>query len=241
MNKLFISFTIIVLSVGFAYFYVKPLYDSTMKRRADFMMLTNIFNNAGEIDALISETAETLAVVDPIKRARFAKFLPESIDSLRFANDLQHIGAKNGIVLENIRFFEEHVAGMNDSKDTGGVGGVKQNVVNVFTIGRKEELKLAAEEKASTAAASTQASFVITSTVAASNKKYSTTKANFTFETTREKFHSFLFDIEDSLGLINVSALSFVPVPESPEDIKSKVVMPPAYRYTISIETYSLK
>lgn len=242
MNKLFISFTIFVLSIGFAYFYVKPLYESTMMRRSDFIALTSVLNNASQIEELITKTEKTLKDVDPVNRARFAKLLPETIDPLRLANDLLHIGEMNGIVIENISFAEEHAKGMDESSSAAiGVGGVTQNVVNVFTVGRKEELKLAAEEKASVAAANTRASFTITSVTTTQDKKYSTTKANFSFDATRGKFLSFLYNLEENLGLINVLSLSFAPIPETQEEMKSKVAVPPTYRYTMTIETYSLK
>lgn len=240
MNKLFFSFIVILISIGFAYFYVQPLYVSTKTRHDDFTTLMGIISKANKIEEMIKKTGDTLSSVDLVNRDRFAKFLPETIDPLRFANDLQHLGALNGIVLEDIRLLEVHAKGMNETGDTASTGGTTQNVVNVFTIGRKEELKLAAEEKASVAAA-TKASFVITSAVAIDGKKYSTTKASFNFDTTREKFNSFLYNLEESLGLINVLSISFAPVQLSPEDLKLKVAPPPVYKYTMSIETYSLK
>lgn len=76
---------------------------------------------------------------------------------------------------------------------------------------------------------------------ASGEKKYATTKSSFTFTATHEVFRKFLFSTEESLGLINITALSFEPVPVVTDTKKPKQVGTPLYQYAVAVETYSLK
>ena len=70
-------------------------------------------------------------------------------------------------------------------------------------------------------------------------KKYITTKASFSFISTYGQALLFLDSLEKSLGLINITALSF-----SPQEQKSGVKMGVGtayYQYKLEIETYSLR
>lgn len=71
--------------------------------------------------------------------------------------------------------------------------------------------------------------------------KYVTAKTTFSFAATDEAFRAFLGDLEKNLGLMNVTALTFSPVPESSDGQKVKRLYVPQSQYTIEIETYSLK
>lgn len=71
--------------------------------------------------------------------------------------------------------------------------------------------------------------------------KYATAKTTFSFAATDDAFHGFLADLEKNLGLMNVTSLTFSPVPESSDGQKVKKLLVPQYQYTIEIETYSLK
>lgn len=203
MTKPFFSFIIIVISLGFAFFYVRPEYSLVQERSADLATLAVTSKSSSMIKTLINETEKNLNSVNSADLARFDIFLPETIDPIRFANNLQHIGITNGLVLENIKVEEP----ARNTQDGAG----------------------------------TQSSPVVQSQGAALEKKYATTKANFTFTTTYEKFHIFLNDIEKSLGLINITTLSFQPVVEAPDPKKIKIVGPQIYQFTVAVETYSLK
>lgn len=179
------------------------------------------------IKTLINETEKNLNSVNPEDLARFDIFLPETIDPIRFANNLQHLGTTNGLVLENIK-VEEPVRGVAGDSAQGGVALAAQGLTNTFSLGTKIS----------------QADGLIAgsgSSRTASEKKYVTTKANFTFTATYEKFRIFLNDIEKSLGLINITTLSFEPVVETPDSKKIKSVGPQIYQFTVAVETYSLK
>lgn len=234
MSKPIISLIITVLSLGVAFFYVKPEYDLMQGHRADVARLNTIFSKSGRIEKLIGETKETLDGVGDSERASFSIFLPETTDPIRFANNLQYIGLKNGLVLENI-VVEESPNGVQKSAGSapsGAIKGAVQGAVNVFTIGRKEELSQAAYE-ASMAGGGAEAR--------ATDKKYISTRASFMLVTTIESFEMFLNDLEKSLRLINITKLSFSLAPELSDAKKVKKSGPPLYQYAVTVEAYSLK
>lgn len=75
----------------------------------------------------------------------------------------------------------------------------------------------------------------------AAQPKYVTTKTAFSFAASDDAFRGFLGDLEKNLGLMNVTSLTFSPVPEGDSGGKVKKLLVPQYQYTIEIETYSLK
>lgn len=236
MSKPIISLIVILFSLGFAFLYVKPEFDFMQGHRADVERLNDIIKDADSIKTLIGATQETLDSVSSVDRARFETFLPETADPIRFANNLQYIGFRNGLVLENIKVDE---SANSSQKSAGGVAvsslqGAVQGAVNIFTIGRKAELSQAAYE-ASTANAN------IGTDTSVTDKKYITTKASFALVANLETFRLFLNDLEKSLRLINISELSFSPEQTSSDVKKTEVVGPPLYRYVVTIEAYSLK
>lgn len=232
MNKPLFSFITILLSIGFAFFYVKPEYTLVEGRSANLTTLADIAKGSGRIKKLINDTEKNLNGVDSADLARFDMFLPEVIDPIRFANNIQRIGFTNGVVLENIKVEEPAVGtskniGLNSSGQSQQ-GGAIQGVVNTFSMGSKGDQTQR-----------TTLDGMISGAVL--EKKYATTKTSFGFTSTYEAFGKFLFDIEKSLGLINVTALSFHPSIETTDVKKIKRGSPPMYQFTVTIETYSLK
>lgn len=234
MLKPIFSFIVVILSVGFAFFYVKPGYDHMVERRADLATLAGIFKDTDRIRALIDQTEKTLQGIDTTDLARFAVFLPEAADPLRLANNLQRIGLVNGIVLGNIKVEEIEKGGQKNDAQKGGsqsaLSGAASGAVKIFSLADGNETGQVKETRGRGGM-----------TTATGDKKYATTKASFTFTSTYEAFSKFFFDIENSLGLIDVTSLSFTPVPESTDAKNIKKPAPLLYQYTVEINTYSLK
>lgn len=232
MLKPIFSFIVIILSAGFAFFFVKPEYRHMVERRTDLATLAGIFKDTDKIRSLIDQTEETLQSIDPADLARFAVFLPESADPLRIANNLQHTGFANGIVIENIKVEELGNGGQKNDAQKGNsqssLSGATSGAVKTFSLGSKVE----------------QAQGVMggsSKTTATGGSNYAIMKANFTFVSTYEAFSKFFFDIENSLGLIDVVSLSFTPVPGAVDIKNVRKPAIPLYQYTVEINTYSLK
>ncbi|MEK7568813.1 MAG: hypothetical protein AAB497_01730 [Patescibacteria group bacterium] len=219
MLKPIFSLIVIILSVGFAFLYTIPQYNDFKERRDNLATLTEVFKDADKIKKLISETEETLNTIESDNLSRFEVFLPETSDPIRLANNLQKLGIANGITLEDIKVER---GADKSQKDGSNAGGILQGVTNIFASGDSAQ-------KESVDAAG------------AGEKNFVTTKANFTFVATSEAFHNFLYDTERSLGLINVTTLSFTPIQVATDSKKPKQEAPAIYQYTVAIETYSLK
>lgn len=218
MNKPIISFAVLLISVVFAFIYVVPAYNLNMERRADILSLAKIIDTSGEIEKLINKTKADLGSIDSDSLKQFETFLPETIDPIRLANNIQSIGIKNRIVLSDIKITEP----ANDFKNKGKLKVVeKSGILNTLSLG-------AQINKAEGVA-------IDGSTATVQEKKFVATKATFTFSATYETFQSFLRDLEKSLGLINLNSLSL----SIASDSKSNGA--PIFQYAMEIETYSLK
>lgn len=75
------------------------------------------------------------------------------------------------------------------------------------------------------------------------SKSYVATKVSFTAVATDAVFKGLLSDIETSLGLMNVTSLSFQEYVDAGRTKDSKLAAntPPFYKYSVELETYSLK
>ena len=227
MTKPLISFAVLLLSIGFAFFYVVPAYNLNKERRGDIESLTKILSTSGEIKTLIEKTKKNLSGIDPSGLSRFESFLPSKIDPIRFANNIQYLGRKNRLVLSDIKI--EEPASVSKGGVVAGQVGPVQSVLNTLSIGSKiDQAQGSMDNVPALPGAETGSS------------KYATTKATFSFSATYETFLLFLADIEKSLGLINLKSLSFSVLPDTSTS-KSTKTTTPIYQYVMEIETYSLK
>lgn len=227
MTKPIISFVILVLSIGFAFLYVIPAYNLNVERRGDIESLTKILSTSSEIKTLIDQTKTNLGSIERSGLDRFEVFLPERIDPIRFANNIQYIGRKNRIILSDIK-VEGSVNGVVASTTPAGV---------TATQGFIKATSLGAQIGKAEGAYDSQSS----QTGVQANEKFATTKANFSFTSTFETFQSFLDDLEKSLGVIDVTSLSFSQVTAETSASSPRTPPPPTYQYAMTIETYSLK
>lgn len=220
MIKPILSLAILFLSILFVIFYVKPEYSRVQASRADLGKLSSVVEDTNKIKELIKQTGDILDTVDMDNQSRFDVFLPEKLDTVRFANNLQSIGLKNGIALSGIKVEEKKP---DPVTKPAGVATAGSNTV--FSIGQQSA------EASKNAQGDTSP-----------KEKYTTTKTDFSFAATYPNLLLFLKDLEKSLGLINVTSLSFKPLSSSvPGDSKTGMDLPDLYQFTVEIETYSLK
>lgn len=236
MSKPIISLIVIILSLGAAFLYVKPEYNIMVSHRTDVQTLNDIFSQADSINKLLTHTQETLDGVDASDLARFSVFLPETSDSIRLADNLQQIGLNRGLILRDIKV---DVPSNAPQKSAGSVAlnavqGAVQGAVNIFTIGGKENLSIAAYDAAQTAAGTA-------GSASSNNKNYVTTTAHFSVTATMQSFNLLLNDFEKSLRMTDVTELSFTEVALSADEKKLNPSAPLIYQYSVSISTYSLK
>ncbi len=219
MIKFILSIVILMLSLAFAYLYVQPEYYRMVKAQANVIALNDTLKSTETIEELVKQIVDNLKGLDPEDANRALIFLPETIDEIRFANNLQNIGSMNGIVLVDIKVGEN-------------AGEIEEVTGTVFRIGIGSVAVV--PKKASLDTNKTVDVDIKKSTAVGTEKKYAATRASFYFVTTYEKFLNLLDDLENSLEIINITSLSFQ---EHKEALSDTLL----YRYTVEIETYSLK
>lgn len=222
MFKPILSLIVFLFSLGFAFFYVKPEYYRAQEKQAELKVLFDTLENTERIKTLIEQTEDRLSKVDPVELARFDIFLPQTIDDIRFANNLQNIGAAQGLILSDIK-----VSGQEKDPQAKKVktGKDVNNISRTLSIDRPVK-----EEESNT------------QTENGAEKKYATTKASFSVVATYSGFLLFLDDLEKSLGLINVTSLSFQEL-GSGEIVEKTTTngIPLLYQFMVEVESYSLK
>lgn len=115
MTNPIISLIVLLLSLGFTFFYVVPEYHSNQERRASVDVLAKALLSTDEIEALINKTKNNLVSIGSTELPRFEVFLPETIDPIRFANNIQTVAGKNGIALKDIRVTSADNADQQDT------------------------------------------------------------------------------------------------------------------------------
>lgn len=212
----FFSLSIIIIFLGFAFFYVTPLYGEINTQRADLQVLNESAKDTEKIQQVINETLKNLNSVDPMVIKRLETFMPESIDDVRFVNNIQGIGVRNNLAVSNIKIED------------------KANEIKVGSAG-KDGAPTAPEPLSLT---------VKTVGSSSQKNKYVTTKVTFDVVASYEEFRLFANDLEESLGLINITELSFQEYKEG-KVVASKTVREgapiPLYAFKVGVETYSLK
>lgn len=206
MIKSILSFIVLLFSLGFAFFYVKPEYSKGVGDQANLTKLQQTLSDAKGIEVLIKSTQANLNKIGQNDIANFDVFLPEAIDEIRFANNLQGIGLSTGVILSDIKVLPKD---KNDKTTTTASALGDINTTNSQV----------------------------------SDTKYATTKTSFTFVTDYASFLNFTSALEKSLGLINVTALTFkeVPRPASANTAKKAGTSPMIFQFSMQIETYSFK
>lgn len=216
MYKPFFSLAVILVSVAFGFMYVKPQYERAQSQREAIVSLDETLSIADKIKLKIEGTKTELGNVSRLDSERFAVFLPEKIDTIRFANDLQHIGKTHRLTLSDIKIENPTLLTATTTlTDTqNGKGAIR----NVFSLDRGVQMNDTEGGSRS-----------------AINKKYKTNKMSFSVSASYGDFLKLLADMERSLGLINITSLLFQPSDDANSGSNEQL-----YQYAIEIETYSL-
>ncbi|MDD5152745.1 MAG: hypothetical protein PHS95_01955 [Candidatus Pacebacteria bacterium] len=221
--KLILSLVIFILSIVIGFVYVRPEYYAVAQNKAKLVELTTALKNKESIKEITGQINEALGSIDSADKNSLDVFLPETLDQIRFANNLQHIGKQSGLDLLDIKVEEKKKPSTSVSAPSAPSG----NAIEQSVQGAQKTFSLdqtVSEERQD-----------VSLVVAPASKSYVTTKASFSVIASYTEFLIFLSDLEKSLGLINITSLKFKEYQESknPEF--------PSYQFFFEIETYSLK
>lgn len=193
------------------------MYGEIDLQRANLQVLNKSVTDTEKIKESIDQTVKSLNSVNPLIIKRLEVFLPESVDEIRFVNNLQGISVKNGLVISNILIEDD---GKEIRVGGAGMGGnIKRESA---PLPQGVALKASSSEE----------------------KKYVTTKIKFDVVARYDGFRLFIDDLEKSLGLINIKSLEFQEYKEPSAGVSKTSIIKevvPRYMFKVEIETYSLK
>lgn len=217
MIKNIFSFAILIFSVAFLLLYVKPLYGSTEKRKTDIGLLNETLEKANSVKRVINETGVILNDISSFERMRFNTFLPSTIDEIRFVNNIVGITRARSVVAEDIKIEK---GDKGTSQDGASKDSLKVGLQKVFSLEKDNS------------------GDVTPTTSGTVEGGYVATTASFSFIASYQTMLLLLDDIEKSLGLINVTSLSFKEYTGDGVSAQNSV---PRYQVNIKLETYSIK
>lgn len=222
MIKPILSLIVIIISVSFAFLYVRPAYERLDTKKADLAMLNETLTNADEVQKIIRETKDNMENITPAEYTRFETFLPKKIDEIRFVNNIVHIGLQRDIIVDEIKISKKIEGGANGNIATGA--GIATGVSKVFSMNQLSDETTANPSSANNV----------------SRGVFSAHNVSFSIIATYPVTLLFLGDLERSLGLINVNTLALEEYKDTSKNKKITGSSVPLYRSMIEVETYSL-
>jgi len=226
--KFIFSIIIFALSIVIGFVYVVPEYYTIAENKAKLTEVTTTLKNKESIKDIMGKIDEALNSVNPVDQTSLSVLLPETLDEVRFADNLQNIGKQTGLRLTDIKVeIVKNTDASTTSSQGSAVDQSLQGVQKTFSL----------DQSVSTTTQNT------TLPVVASYKDYVTTKASFSVIASYTGFLVFLASLEKSLQLINITSLSFKQYVDSASDKNIALRNPTLvnYQFSFEIETYSLK
>lgn len=116
--KSFLPVILIIIAIGLFFFQVRPLYSEIKGLRAEAKQYDEALKMADELKEIRVDLAHTLASFPKADLERLDHFLPRRLDTVRIILDIDGIGLRNGIRLNDMKVSVP-------SQETGKVGAVQ--------------------------------------------------------------------------------------------------------------------
>ncbi|MCC6323922.1 hypothetical protein IT400_03990 [Candidatus Nomurabacteria bacterium] len=99
-----IPIIIICISIGAAFFYVKPIYTDTMSLRTDFSSYSTALANSKNLQKTRDTLIASYKAISPVDKERISRFLPNTVNNIQLILEIQQIANKHGLSIQNISF-----------------------------------------------------------------------------------------------------------------------------------------
>lgn len=96
------SIALLLISGGVAFMYITPKYTDIMNLRSNDSELSAALVKAKDIDTISKDLSEKMRSFQKENLDRLERLLPLKFDDLRFVNDLQGVGERNGLKIQGI-------------------------------------------------------------------------------------------------------------------------------------------
>ncbi len=122
---------LIVAVIGLFFFEVKPLYSEVSVLRAESAEYDHALDMAEELGTIRGELTKKLESFSKADLDRLNHFLPQQLDTVRIILDMDGIGIRNGIKLNDIKVAN---AGAVKTTETAKVQGAKAGGAGYQTV-----------------------------------------------------------------------------------------------------------
>lgn len=103
------SIALLLISGGVAFMYITPKYADIMSLRNNNSELSAALVKAKDIDNISKDLSEKMRSFSKEDLDRLERLLPLKFDELRFVNNLQGIGERNGLKIQGITIADAQV------------------------------------------------------------------------------------------------------------------------------------
>jgi Tfp pilus assembly protein PilO len=100
------SFILILLAIGLFYIFTSGQYQEVKTLQALANQYTNVLQNVSAITALRDNLSVTYSNFSPTEIEQVGKVLPDGIDTVRLALDLDAMASKYGIAIKSVKVNE---------------------------------------------------------------------------------------------------------------------------------------
>src|SRR5690606_25334264 len=137
---------LIVLSIGLFYAFTNPTYQGAQGSAAAAAEYRNVIDN---IDNIVETRDKLLVNYNSISRSeieRLAKILPENVDTVRLALDLDNIASKYGISIGDVSIDKEAEKNSTQVALPSGGAPFQRTLVAISFVSDYESFKLFLED-----------------------------------------------------------------------------------------------
>lgn len=93
---------LILIAVGLFYTFINPQYQKTKVLRVEAGHYENVLKNASELSRTSQELMIDMSDISPLELERLSKILPNGIDTVKLARDLDTIASRYGVAITNV-------------------------------------------------------------------------------------------------------------------------------------------
>ena len=137
---------LIVLSIGLFYAFTNPMYQKAQGSAATASEYRNVIDN---IDEIVETRDKLLATYNSLPRAeieRLAKILPENVDTVRLALDLDTIASRYGISIGDVAISKDAEKNAEQVVLPSGNRTFQRTLVTVSFVSNYENFRLFLED-----------------------------------------------------------------------------------------------
>ncbi len=120
------SIALLLISIGVAFMYITPKYGDIMNLQSNNSELSAALVKAKDIDNISKNLSEKMRSLPKEDLDRLERLLPLKFDELRFVNDLQGAGERNGLKIQGIMITDTPTnasGGQQPQQSPGTTGG----------------------------------------------------------------------------------------------------------------------